>query len=78
MTAPDRVEGRDMISYTEFKARNRAWSARDREVWQAAIRSCIAEITSIWGADLVTTQAALDDLLECRLADDHPHPMPDV
>ncbi len=34
--------------------------------WKAAVQRCIAEVTGIWGADLVTTQAALDELMECR------------
>lgn len=39
-----------------------------REIWKAAVQRCVAEITSIWGADLITTQAHLDELLECDVA----------
>jgi hypothetical protein len=35
------------------------------EAWKAAVQRCTAEVTSIWGADLVTTQAALDELVKC-------------
>lgn len=35
------------------------------EAWKAAVQRCTTEVTLIWGADLVTTQAALDELVKC-------------
>ncbi len=45
----------------------RACALARRQGWESAVQRCTAEITGIWGADLVTTQAALDELfLQCR------------
>ena len=37
-----------------------------QEGWSTAVERSCAVVTDIWGADLVTTQEALEELLRCR------------